>query len=251
MTNNFRFRIGLASSGDCLLCGREIESELHLFRDCWLAVQVWRFLTCDMMPRDFYVDDLHTWLRINLKDRSLIRGCKWGILFGVAISLIWQSRNDFIFNGNRPSGVGIGKRILSQAGVISAHYNDSKRAALTGVSAMNRTHIRWNAPEMGVVKVNVDGAVSGLGETAAVGGVMRNYRGEFLFGFAFHLGSGTTTEPELEAILMGISLARTHGQRRVIIESDSLAAVNLIEEGVSVQHCYFNLLTDIRKLLTE
>lgn len=231
VTNQFRFRRGLAGSGDCLLCGREVESELHLFRDCWLAAQVWCFLTYDRMPQKFYVEDLHTWLRINLKDGSLIRGYKWCLLFVVAISLIWHSRNDFVFNGNRLSGVGIGMKILSQAAVILSCYNDSKLAAFPGIRVMIRSQIRWNAPEINVAKFNVDGAVSRLGETAAMGGVLRNYRGDFLFGFASHLGLGTTIEAELEAILMGITLARIHGQMRVIIESDSLAAVNLIGDG--------------------
>lgn len=116
----------------------------------------------------------------------------------------------------------------------------------SSIQASVRCNIGWVAPINDFFKLNVDGAVTGHGAIAAAGGVLRNFKGGFMFGFASHLGSGTTTEVELEAILIGIKLSRLHGYNKIIIESDSLVAVNLIGVGVSSQHPSFNLLHDIR-----
>lgn len=195
------------------------------------------------------VEDVHLWLTGNLKAETLIRGFKWCLIFAVAILFIWLARNDWVFNGKRPSGVGVGKKVLCQVAAILACYDDSKKASLPIQLDTNRSNIRWVAPYYDFVKFNVDGAVTSHGNSAAAGGVLRNDRGAFILGFASHLGSGTTTEAKLEAIFIGISLSIIHGLKKVILESDSLVAVKLIGEGCHDQHPYFNLLREIRSLL--
>lgn len=84
---------------------------------------------------------------------------------------------------------------------------------------------------------------------AAIGGVLKNHLGEFIFGFASHLGEASITEAELRAILMDSILIKIHGWVRVVIESDSSTAVKLINMGCSPLHPYFSLVRDIRDLL--
>lgn len=78
-----------------------------------------------------------------------------------------------------------------------------------------------------------------------VGGVFRNHWGVFLWGFASHIGSGSITEAELLAILVGAKLAVLKGFSRIIVESDSLVAVKLINKGCSLLHPAYNLVKDI------
>lgn len=89
VTNAFRFRRGLVASSDCPFCGREAETELHLFRDCTLAAQIWRFLSGNVFPPNFFVEELNLWLANNLRDVTPIRGVTWHLIFGVAILMIW------------------------------------------------------------------------------------------------------------------------------------------------------------------
>lgn len=52
----------------------------------------------------------------------------------------------------------------------------------------------------------------------AIGGVLRNNSGEFIFGFSSNLGSRTIIEAELKAILMGIKLVQLHGYEKVFFD---------------------------------
>lgn len=163
-----------------------MEPVLHLFKDCQLASQTWHFIGGNLIPHIFMVEDVHLWLTGNLKAETLIRGFKWCLIFVVAILFIWLARNDWVFNGKRPSGVGVGKKVLCQVAAILACYDDNKKASLPIQLDTNRSNIRWVAPYYDFVKFNVDGAVTGHGNSAAAGGVLRNDKGGFILGFASH-----------------------------------------------------------------
>lgn len=162
VTNVFRFRRGLSASVVCPLCDRDVESEMHLLRDCWLASQVWSFLINNSLPHNFLLQDLYTWIESNLRDSFLVKGFKWCLVFNVTVLLIWHARNDFVFNGKRPSGVGVGKKILCRVAAINDCYNETKLASLPICSNSIRSCICGVSPVNEFVKLNVDGAVTGL-----------------------------------------------------------------------------------------
>lgn len=60
---------------------------------------------------------------------------------------------------------------------------------------------------------------------------------------------GSVIEAELQAIRMGIQLAKLKGFQNAEIESDSLAAVRFVKDGCSSRHPLFNLISDIQYLL--
>lgn len=99
VTNLFRWKRGLSGSSDCPLCGREVETILHLMRDCVCILQVWNFLAENNLPSDFTTDDLDSWLLANLSEEASRRGFKWRVLFGVTLMVVWQARNELIFHG--------------------------------------------------------------------------------------------------------------------------------------------------------
>ena len=68
----------------------------------------------------------------------------------------------------------------------------------------------WLPPPKGVVRVDVDGSVFNHLE-AACGGVIRNYKGEWIVGFHRDLGACSVTEAELLAIKTGFELAVSRG----------------------------------------
>lgn len=65
------------------------------------------------------------------------------------------------------------------------------------------------------------------------GGVIRDHDGNFLFGFAQKLDSTTVLEAELMAIYHGLCLAWGRGKRRIVLQSESQAALELIEDNFS------------------
>lgn len=92
-------------------------------------------------------------------------------------------------------------------------------------------------------------AVSGFGNNASAGGVLRDHEGNFILGFASALFPCNALEAELQAIYMGLKLAILRGFRKTVIESDSLNAVRIIKGGCSSRHPLFNLTGDIQNLL--
>ena len=80
--------------------------------------------------------------------------------------------------------------------------------------------INWSKPQVGWVKLNVDGASSnGLGQAGA-GGLIRDEGGYWMNGFGVSLGTTNNMVVELWAIIYGLSMARDICCRNMIIESD-------------------------------
>lgn len=62
-----------------------------------------------------------------------------------------------------------------------------------------------------------------------------------MFGFAAGMGPCTIMEAELRAILIGLLLTKERGFNRIHVETDSLAAVRLINSDCSPLHPSFNI----------
>lgn len=88
--------------------------------------------------------------------------------------------------------------------------------------------VRWNPPDEGWVKVNTDASVSGNGGLASCGGLIRDEDGRWIVGFAKKVGRCDVLKAEFWGIYEGLKLAWSLNLRRVIVESDSLNAVNWI-----------------------
>lgn len=73
---------------------------------------------------------------------------------------------------------------------------------------------------------------------------VRNHLGEFILGFASHIGLCSITEAELLAILVGTKVIRVQGFSRVMME-----IVKLINVGCLAQHPSYNLVKEIQDLM--
>jgi len=104
----------------------------------------------------------------------------------------------------------------------------------------------WIPPPKGFIKVNCDGAYTYDGKKAAAGGVIRDSEGEFLFAFSSVLRVDSAAEAELFAIKLGMEIAISMGYNNIVVESDSLTAVQLINRGVLQQrHPLYALVSSI------
>jgi len=73
------------------------------------------------------------------------------------------------------------------------------------------------------------------GNKAGAGGVVRDWRGNFIFGFSSGLANCSVLTAELEAIKIGIETTISKGYKNLMVESDSKVAVDIITSLVAQQ----------------
>ncbi|KAF7824839.1 ribonuclease H [Senna tora] len=109
--------------------------------------------------------------------------------------------------------------------------------------------VRWEAPTLGTVKINVDGSSLGNPGKAGIGGLIRDSDGEWIIGFTASIGFNKILYAELLAIKYGLELAWERQCPKVICESDSTDAIQLVEWAKIEVHMYGSLIGEIRELL--
>lgn len=224
MTNDARMNRGLTDTALCPLCGLEDQMLMHLFRNCEVVKDTWWLISKGIVPALFFQEDGMRWLEINLEDEFPIDGLGWNIWFGLTMLSIWQRRNEKAFQNTNISSIELFHRIRCLAtGVRSTLENDGSSRIILSHQYGRQT--KREAPLDGWVKLNCDAAVTNLGTSAAVGGVLLNADGNFLLGYAMDVGEATVTVVELKAILIGLKLLRGKGYSKVVINSNSFTAV--------------------------
>jgi len=76
--------------------------------------------------------------------------------------------------------------------------------------------VRWEPPQPGLVKLNVDGSCNSRGGIGAID-LIRNNKGNCVVGFSSNDGQGDVLFAEFSAIYHGIILLLQHGHSRAII----------------------------------
>lgn len=242
LTNQQRFRRGMAPNAKCPLCDCLVECSLHATRDCLTAKKIWESIIPGSLKQSFFLYDKDEWLRRNLSEKN------WDITFGIAIDNIWRMRNDFIFNQKIPSAevaVGIIRHLSDEMSSVKTRGNNLNQDV---ISKSSMTLIRWISPEEGFVKINCDGSLSIQNNLASCGGVIRDHWGAYIVGFACKLGNCSILQAELWAVFYGLKLGVDRGFRRIIVETDSLTARNLIVKGCPTHHPCYNMIMHIRNL---
>ncbi|KAK8705692.1 hypothetical protein V6N13_049286 [Hibiscus sabdariffa] len=117
------------------------------------------------------------------------------------------------------------KRYLQELSVARS----SSLLRMGPVVATQSAIARWQLLSLGWVRLNVNGAVSLTAGAAAVEGVIRSDRGEWLYRFARSLGKCSVFSAELWGIFLGMKHAWNRRYRKVKIESDSLDAIQCIK----------------------
>lgn len=67
-TNQRRSRLGLGSPY-CRHCRSEVESVLHVLRDCPKAIETWQFLVRREVRSSFFFGNLQSWIYDNLNHK--------------------------------------------------------------------------------------------------------------------------------------------------------------------------------------
>ncbi|XP_074351632.1 uncharacterized protein LOC141690759 [Apium graveolens] len=113
---------------------------------------------------------------------------------------------------------------------------------------VQKAESKWQVPEPGSYKLNVDASVFPNAQFFSVGMVMRDHLGSFI---ACKVGSFPMVDSVFEAELIGVREALSwikegqYGSAKVLIESDSLLSIdaiqkdkiNLLEVGEVIEEC--------------
>lgn len=88
--------------------------------------------------------------------------------------------------------------------------------------------VSWAFPGIGKLKLNPDGSTKGNPGSAGFGGVLREERGHWIRGFFGRLEECTSLEAELWDCSGDSKMIRQQGLEAMEVESDSTAAIDLI-----------------------
>ncbi|CAL1353594.1 unnamed protein product [Linum trigynum] len=240
----------------CFRCATQIETALHIFRDCPPAAFLWARSVPSELQNEFFSLPFGQWLRWNLgKSDTAAMGMPWSAFFSIALWSLWKNRNEGTFNGLHKT---LSPPSLMQATKIKAELWYKAWKAPTdmlgrpqGPTARTRVEIGWLPPPPGWIKMNVDGASNGEQGRAGAGGVLRDANKLWIGGFVSSLGSCAAGMAEVWAIYHGLKMAWAGGHRVIILESDSQTAIHLMNNRSDPLHPYATLLSAIRRMMSQ
>ncbi|KAK8488309.1 hypothetical protein V6N11_068437 [Hibiscus sabdariffa] len=89
----------------CQLYGAQIESSLHVLRDCNFSAPLWLSLVQHQHLLGFHSLGLADWILLNIDTQQLLSGTDipWSILFSSLIWQIWKRHNSHIFSSTTAS----------------------------------------------------------------------------------------------------------------------------------------------------
>ncbi|KAF7840958.1 reverse transcriptase [Senna tora] len=224
----------------CPLCAAGVESIEHLFFNCWEVKKVWEVLK--ITPSNLSMGDcVNSWV----KDNALLKtiknlGVSHGVLFVFGLWEIWLGRNAKVFENKTFDAKLVGKRAVFKAAEF-IHLNVN----LAPSRASEVFSVGWLPPPAGWWKINTDGSCQN--NLIGGGGVIRDANGNWVHGFNKWFGEGNSLMAELWAIFEGLKLAKRLFCHNIMIETDSLTAVNLITSCENRNHNQFSTLVSICK----
>ncbi|KAA3467341.1 endonuclease/exonuclease/phosphatase family protein [Gossypium australe] len=104
-------------------------------------------------------------------------------------------------------------------------------AKMSHLVCSSKTEQRWQRPNSGWVKINVDGFVSNNNTKAAIGGAVRDSNGKWLTGFNMVTWMDEIFKIEARAIVEGMILAWLEGYKQVEINCDNAVLIDTICNG--------------------
>jgi len=130
---------------------------------------------------------------------------------------------------------------------LEALHNDEGRQ----VSQLNYSQalVRWEAVPGGWYILNTDGASKGNPGPARGGGVLRDDKGDWKWGFTMNMGHCSSMKAELKAVLKGLQVAKERGVQKLWIKSDSCVLVGMLRGELKTHPAYGVVIKQCKDLL--
>lgn len=233
----------------CPLCKSEPEDVSHLMIHCAFSQSIWAWWLNLWGLKWVWPENLELAFSQWFFPSKLSFFKKiWLASFMVIVWSLWKERNNRTFKNESSSVLELQNLILlricwwikswpeafpySQAEVLRnpscLYWNDPSQSCPT-----QKPLILWSPPPSSTLKWNVDASYNPTMARAAIGGVLRNSRGEFLCMFSCPIPPMEINSAEVLAIHRAIQITincdRFRSQR-ILIESDSYNAVKWCSE---------------------
>ncbi|KAL4297182.1 hypothetical protein GQ457_12G013370 [Hibiscus cannabinus] len=203
--------------GLCQLCGKDIETVLHALRECPSTQEVLQVSGLErLLPQGPFSTGLQ-WL----EEATQVLDTQQFTFMLVLLWNIWNKRNRWVHQNQLIPP----KLVADFAQMLIGEALDSHNGlpTLSADSAVTK----WLKPELGSIKVNVDGAWLERGNLAAIGVVARDHNGLLIDARARRLeGSYTPEIVEAYAMAEGFRMAIENGWQNVTFEGDSTGIIS-------------------------
>ncbi|XP_061340875.1 myrcene synthase, chloroplastic-like [Gastrolobium bilobum] len=248
LSNDQRVRRHLGEDATCMRWQADVEDCNHIFRECSWACQIWQLCCHGLVLNGFWEGDFVSWIERNLNRKK--ENKDWRRLFGVVCWLIWKERNNGVFNDEWETPIEVVRHaMMFMHNVLVAEKMFCKAGLMVDSRSVRKPH--WEAPPTTWIKLNSDGACSVKGTRLSCGGVIRSCNGDWIAGFSKGLGCGNILMAKLWGILIGLEWTWVKGYQRVMVETDSMDACELITQGCVDSHPCHLLMLRIREMLEK
>jgi hypothetical protein len=204
----------------CVICGMGAEDDHHALVGCTLARALREELRSvwSLPSEEVFMVNGKEWLLHLLSKSSAEMRPKVIFLLWRA----WHHRNNVVH--------GDGKASISASVSFLENYLTSFSAAQLGSQcATCDIGTRWNAPEVGSLKANVDAGWDAHSKDAGLGIIVRDWQGKTVLSeWKFIPNCGSAEEAEILACLEGLKHLINLRQWPAVIESDCLRAVQAL-----------------------
>ncbi|KAL6564656.1 hypothetical protein OROMI_016106 [Orobanche minor] len=131
-----------------------------------------------------------------------------------------------------------------------AHSVELARQLLLLAGTAKRTCIivRWYSPSIGMLKLNTDESMLRGSTHALEGGLLRGDQGRWRGGFVANIGTCYILFTEVWCIWQGLIYAGGMGVRKIQVESDYLAAVEMIHGSFTMNALCRPMVLSIQEL---
>ena len=195
-------------------------------------MSIWKNIICSETIARTLTLDWSGWYKANIHCKvSCYGGMKWCSIFMFTCWQIWKWRNLAVFEEETQPPFQPVKTIIDNA---TAWYNAQDFGKQKQGSKC--IALKWNKPNTGWFKLNVDGARNVHNGRIRAGGVIRDYTGVWIEGFFAHIGIGEVIEAEAWGLLLGLKMAVKLKIERLEVECDSELLVNMINQGANQLH---------------
>ncbi|GMI85899.1 hypothetical protein HRI_002259200 [Hibiscus trionum] len=204
----------IATDPYCQNCLFVIEDNIHVVRDCGLAISCWHALNFSW-PLQYNAVSFYDWFEWIVNNNSKQRVTQALVL----IWTLWTARNKQYHEGIKQNTHDVVTFVRS--------YCAEWVIANTCLRELPQTQPQpWMAPPHSLMKVNVDASFRSLERRATTAVVIRNYEGQVIGAARREIQAiPSAFTAEARAVLHGISFAMDIGCTSVQVESDSLTVI--------------------------
>lgn len=133
---------------------------------------------------------------------------------------------------------------MAKVGLIVQAMQRSVGEERKGMRPVQKIGVSW-------VKLNTDGTSKGCPGQAGAGGIIRGSCGRSIGMYATNCGIASSTRAEFLAVLKGLALAWNTGQRKVVLEVDSVVVVcTLLGEDIP-SSLYYHIIRRCKEMISK